>query len=227
MRTMRDIINLLEGSFPTTNNDEMAGKIMSLMGILQGMGFEFKADWVADSVDMVKQAKLETEHDEAEQRLRDGTGEDKEEDETEEGEDEEVTESEEPAESAFDAKGALAEAADKVFGKGSHASGILADVVTKERLHRDSRKVDPDNLGGEDEETTYLACMNAQRELVGTFESVTPSKPSTYKGVIEGIDDVLSMIGKDNSDEKPEFVDAIRKELEYLLPLMRFCLNNL
>lgn len=226
MRSMRDIMTLLEGhDFPAVNNDELVGKIMSLMGILSGMGFSFNAEWVSDVMAKVKQQKLECEHDEAGERLKaetEGEPEADDEERVEEGE-----ESPEPAEpeSGFDAKEAFLETADTVFASVSHASSVLADVVTAERTYKDGKVVDPDNLGQEVDESDYLTCMDAQRDLVAAFESVKPSKPSTYRAVIDGVDAVLAVISKDKSDDKPEFVAAVKAELESLLPLMRFSLT--
>lgn len=229
MRSMRDIMALLEGDFPTLNQDEMIGKIMSLMGILSGMEFTFKADWATEAMAKVKEAKLQAEADEAGERLKAET-----EGETvEEGEDEEADseDAEEEAEetpsdaSSFDAKTSYREAADAIFSEHTHASKILADVVTAERTYKDGKTVDPDNLGQEVEESGYLTVLNAQRDLVAAFEGVTPSKPHTFAAVIDGVDETLKMISQDDSGDNPGFVDSVKAELEYLLPLMRFSLT--
>lgn len=242
MRSMREIMLLVEGkdaSFPTVNGDAMVGEIMSLMGILEGMDFEFSADWVKDALAEVKQRKLECEHDVAAQRLKDeteGTGEDEqpesdpEPSEEDEGDSEDETEkkveeSAEETEESFDVPAAYREAADAVQSKNSHAQGILADVVTAERVWKDNQKVDPDNLANDVDESGYLTCMQAQRDLLSAIEGVTPSKPSSYNAVIQGVHGVLELMSKDDSEVKPEFVGAVKKELENLLPLLRFTLT--
>jgi hypothetical protein len=198
-------------AFPVVNHEELLGKVMHLMAVLQGMNFEFKADWVSGLVDMAKQKKLEFDRQAAEDAERQG---------------DEFN----PSEWQFDVKEVYAEIAEPFYRKASHAFNFLADAQVAERVYQDQMVRDPDNLSDMVEDSDYLRCIRAQRNLGQAIESINPSRVSTFTNVIHGIEGVIetfrNAMGGGDQRVPPEWLDSVEKELCHLLPLMRFTLRN-
>lgn len=218
MHSMRDIMTLMEAprkkaaAFPTVNPDELLGRIMNLMAILQGMNFQFKADWVASMVEQAKQQKLATERQAAEDHERYG-------------------DEHNPADFTFDVKEAYRDLAEPFYRKASHAFNILADAQVAQRVYQDSMATNPDDPNDMVEDSDYLRSLQAQRNLGQAIEAINPSRSSTFAAVLDGIESVLQTFNNAMSagDQRvpPEWLDSVEKELEHLLPLMRFTLKNL
>ncbi|RYD56952.1 MAG: hypothetical protein EOP83_21195 [Verrucomicrobiaceae bacterium] len=216
MHSMRDIMTLMEGprkkpaAFPVVNTEEMLGKVMSLQSILQGMHFEFNAEWVNGAIKEVNAKKLSFERQMAEERER-------------------HPEDFDPNMFQFDPKETFREIIPVVVERNSYQHLIYSEVTTEERVYQDSMNTDPDDLSDFVEDSDFLRCLQAQRDFGTAMSQTVIGKPSTYEPMIAAayrILDTFKSFDPNHQQVEPKFVGSVQNELEHMIPLLRFMLKN-
>lgn len=216
MHTMRDLITLLEAPRAKAkpvpaiafNRDDLAGKLMNLQSIFMGVrhGFRFTAEWTEMVVAQVKQAKLDFEAGEAQDRARYG---------------------DEHEPTVFPVKDIAVESADKVFSTESSRYSIHSDTRTMEREYQDRKTTNPDDPMDFVEDSDFLRFLKAQDEFAIAIERVVPSKPSTYSPAIAALQKCLELYSNNSQDEELIWSESLQELVSRAIPLLRFSLKNL